>query len=117
MRKAKKSKLSEAQVLAIFSHKQSANSNQRLMISEVARLSNLYQVTTETIYNIWRGRTWGIETGMVHKSKSLTSEKNRPVYLNIVHIISIDDQLYNWTRLIFIHKRLFLDDSIDGLEN
>ena len=93
-----------------------------------------YGVSEVTIRDIWSGRTWCNVTGMPRnpnrrlsagRPKGTKDKKPRKPKCKKIHVLtslevfqmnSIDDHLFNWTRSSFVHKGLFADDSIPGLE-
>ena len=113
----RKSKLTEPQVMTIFSLRPN-NSDNRIVCSST-ELSVYYKVSRDTIKNIWNGRTWSVETGMVYKphrpEQRETKKNSQPACLDALHSDSIDNQLFNWANSRFVHKRLFIDDSITNL--
>ena len=99
-----KPKLTETQALMIFSLRPDNPENK--IASSIYELAVYYHVTPETIRNIWKGKTWGFETGKQWHPRTPTT--------NIAK--DIDNKLYKWARKKFIHKKLFANDSIPGLE-
>jgi hypothetical protein len=117
MTNQRKSKLTSPQVMTIFSLRPN-NSDNRIVCTST-ELAVYYKVSRESIKNIWNGRTWGVETGMVynphrHEQREI-NKTTPPTSLDIHHSDSIDNQLFNWANSRFVHKRLFIDDSITNL--
>ena len=113
----RKSKLTEPQVMTIFSLRPN-NSDNRIVCSST-ELSVYYKVSRDTIKNIWNGRTWSVETGMVYNphrpEQRETKQTTPPACLDALHSDSIDNQLFNWANSRFVHKKLFTNDSIPNL--
>ena len=105
----RKSKLTEPQVMTIFSLRPN-NSDNRIVCSST-ELAVYYRVSSDTIKNIWNGRTWSVETGMMYHPY-----KPRPRDFSKSKAEStIDDQLFKWANTRFVHKKLFTNDSIPNL--
>ena len=99
----RKPRLTDTQALMIFYLRPDNPENK--IVSSVYDLAVYYHVTPETIRSIWKGKTWGFETGKQFTQPQPTSVATL-----------IDKELYKWARKKFIHKKLFANDSIPGLE-
>ena len=122
MTNQRKSKLTEPQVMTIFSLRPN-NSDNRIVCTST-ELAVYYKVSRESIKNIWNGRTWSDVTGGspvrrmgrppgVKDSKPRVSREAKRERLCAGRI---DDQLFEWARTRFVLARLFTNDEIDNLE-